>query len=144
MSRWHTAECDAEAAKSKAAVVAFYEKWPKAHKGCKAVGGFYSTYDPSPAGVALSPGRMTDYDPCEECEEKCFRAARKRSRTARNSGRTKVRPALHAAGVRGTQTMQRPMIGTSVLDAWGLKTDADDHEIRSRRDRRCSPRSSLK
>lgn len=50
------------------------DDWVKAHpnycRHCGGVGAFFSIYDPSPSGVSLSPGSMTDVDPCPECAEK--------------------------------------------------------------------------
>jgi hypothetical protein len=43
---------------------------PKFCRHCGGHGGFYSSFDPSPAGVSLAPGSMTDYDACSECVEK--------------------------------------------------------------------------
>jgi len=43
------------------------KKWPNHCKECYGWGGMYSTYDPSPSGVSLGAGFMTDFDPCFEC-----------------------------------------------------------------------------
>ncbi|MHA2066250.1 MAG: hypothetical protein ACXABY_17900 [Candidatus Thorarchaeota archaeon] len=57
----------------------YIKQWPDYCKECNGWGGQTSTYDPSPAGISLSPGYMTDYDPCGECVEKdiCPRCAEK-------------------------------------------------------------------
>lgn len=48
-------------------------KWPNHCPECCGTGGDVSAYDPSPSGVALSPGYMYDFDPCEACMETCPR-----------------------------------------------------------------------
>ncbi len=47
------------------ALAEWQAKWPNACKKCGGWGGHTYKYDPSPAGVSLSPGCMTDFDPCE-------------------------------------------------------------------------------
>ena len=51
--------------------------WPNHCTVCRGWSGIFSSYDPSPAGVALSPGNMMDFDSCEECYDKrvCCRCA---------------------------------------------------------------------
>lgn len=41
--------------------------WPNHCSNCDGWGVFYSKYDPSPAGVSLSPGYMVDVEVCEKC-----------------------------------------------------------------------------
>lgn len=47
--------------------------WAMAHPGycrtCEGWSASYSTYDPSPAGVSLSPGYMVDVAPCPHCTD---------------------------------------------------------------------------
>lgn len=45
-------------------------RWPNSCSHCEGNGGFYSSYDPSPSGVSLSPGSIMDWDPCPDCTEK--------------------------------------------------------------------------
>ena len=58
-------------------VGAYIAAWPSYCQSCSGWGGKTTSYDPSPAGISLSPGYMTDYDPCGECVEKdiCPRCA---------------------------------------------------------------------
>jgi hypothetical protein len=44
-------------------------KYPNACTSCGGAGMVYSTYDPSPAGISLGSGSMTDADPCAKCVE---------------------------------------------------------------------------
>lgn len=44
--------------------------WPRHCTTCEGWGGVYSTYDPSPAGVALSSGWLEDFDSCAVCVDK--------------------------------------------------------------------------
>ncbi len=43
--------------------------WPNHCTKCEGWGGFWYPFDPSPAGVALSPGVMEDFDVCPQCVE---------------------------------------------------------------------------
>lgn len=47
----------------------YEEKWPGYCRKCGGWGGHYYTFDPSPAGLSLAPGTMTDYDLCSYCLE---------------------------------------------------------------------------
>jgi hypothetical protein len=42
----------------------YESRWPNYCRNCNGDGGFYSTYDPSPAGVSLGSGFMVDFDTC--------------------------------------------------------------------------------
>ena len=55
----------------------YVRRWPQFCRKCGAAGEIGGYYDPSPAGVSLSPGRMWDADPCE-CTEagRCPRCAK--------------------------------------------------------------------
>ena len=45
-----------------------YEKsYPKHCRRCGGWGGKWTNYDPSPAGIALSAGYMTEFETCEHC-----------------------------------------------------------------------------
>jgi hypothetical protein len=50
------------------------DQWVRDHpnycRHCQGMGGFASSYDPSPAGVSLSSGSMMEFDYCPECTEK--------------------------------------------------------------------------
>ncbi len=48
----------------------YITKWSNYCTDCDGWGGSTSSYDPSAAGVCLSPGYFTEYDPCSECSEK--------------------------------------------------------------------------
>jgi len=52
---------------AKKAIADYIEKWPGHCEDCQGWGGKVSYYDPSPAGVGLSPGSMQDFDPCPTC-----------------------------------------------------------------------------
>jgi superfamily II DNA or RNA helicase len=60
---------ESDAAHFEQLVQRYLSEWPNYCEDCGGWGGHYSTYDPSPSGVGLSPGFMTDYDPCETCVE---------------------------------------------------------------------------
>ena len=64
----HNEWCIAQQEKYKSAKADFEEMWPKYCKHCGGYGYFMYAYDPSPAGVSLSPGYMIDVDICPECE----------------------------------------------------------------------------
>jgi len=51
------------------AIASYEASWPKYCRDCHGWGGKTSYYDPSPAGVGLSPGSMADFDPCPTCVE---------------------------------------------------------------------------
>lgn len=52
-------------------LVADYEQlYPNYCRTCQGWGGRWSKYDPSPSGVALSPGYMEEFDPCPDCLDK--------------------------------------------------------------------------
>jgi len=65
----HFKDCVEAQKRYEDAVEAYRKKWPDHCKNCGGWGGFYGEYDPSPAGVSLSPGHMTEFDPCPECME---------------------------------------------------------------------------
>ena len=52
------------------AILEFAEEWPNYCRMCGATGEVCYSFDPSPAGVALSPGSMQDCDPCEGKENR--------------------------------------------------------------------------
>lgn len=55
-----------------AAIKEFEDGFPNACGNCGGTGAICYSYDPSPAGVSLAPGMMTDCDPCPVCIEKGF------------------------------------------------------------------------
>lgn len=63
----HTQGCIEQGIRRAIEITAWKEKWPSHCKSCGGWGGIGSTFDPSPAGVSLSPGVMYDWDPCEQC-----------------------------------------------------------------------------
>jgi hypothetical protein len=63
----HTAKCIENTLKVEAACEAYNQKWPKHCNACHGQGGKYTTYDPSAAGVHLSPGGEPDVDTCTHC-----------------------------------------------------------------------------
>ena len=62
--------CEVETAKYKTALAEFERQYPKYCRKCGGQGYIEYSYDPSPAGVSLSPGRMYDTEPCIECTER--------------------------------------------------------------------------
>lgn len=66
----HTKECTEAQEKWKQEVTEYEKKYPNYCKACDGYGGEATKYDPSPPGVGLSPGYMTDFCPCPECLEK--------------------------------------------------------------------------
>lgn len=65
----HTQACDEAFAKAHDLRKEFEEKHPNFCRICGGQGVFYESYDPSPAGVSLGSGSMTDVYLCEECVE---------------------------------------------------------------------------
>jgi hypothetical protein len=66
----HDPDCQKAIDTAKANIEEWLKRWPKHCTKCDGWGGFFSTYDPSPSGVSLSPGYMDDYEPCD-CIEEC-------------------------------------------------------------------------
>jgi hypothetical protein len=64
VTEYHTKSCIELGISLACARAAYAEQWPNYCRTCEGYGGFVSTYDPSPAGVSLSPGWMEDFDPC--------------------------------------------------------------------------------
>lgn len=65
----HTEQCRRRFAEATASKRAFALAHPAACPTCHGWGGMEESYDPSPAGVGLSPGTMTDWSPCPDCLE---------------------------------------------------------------------------
>lgn len=65
----HDPDCEARFAAWSAERDAYDAAWPNHCPDCRGWGGQVFSYDPSPAGVALSPGVMWDFDPCPTCYE---------------------------------------------------------------------------
>lgn len=63
----HTTECQAQIDSRAKAIATWKAQRPDHCEECMGVGGTVTRYDPSPAGVGLSPGWMTDFEPCELC-----------------------------------------------------------------------------
>lgn len=66
----HTEGCKEARKRYDREVKQYQTKWPNHCKKCNGWGGFYVRYDPSPAGISLGSGYMTDFDLCLECLEK--------------------------------------------------------------------------
>jgi hypothetical protein len=75
----HSKECHEHTEQMLEAQDEYARKWPNYCRTCSGVGGFHSTYDPSPAGVSLAPGTMDDFDPCTQCVDEgiCPRCGKK-------------------------------------------------------------------
>jgi hypothetical protein len=66
----HTPECLAAHQQTAQERDAYIKAWPHYCRHCQGWGFFAYTYDPSPAGIALGPGWLQDYDPCPKCIER--------------------------------------------------------------------------
>lgn len=67
----HSEKCTHDLDAWKQACLELEKTFPSFCRHCSGWGGFWSSFDPSPSGVALSPGRMYDFDPCDQCEGTC-------------------------------------------------------------------------
>lgn len=63
----HTEACNKRQAEYQERLAKYEQEHPHYCRNCQGMGGFLSQYDPSPPGVSLSPGYMTDFDPCDDC-----------------------------------------------------------------------------
>lgn len=70
MSIEHTPECRDAIDQRNLEIATYVTDWPDYCRRCQGWGGSHSTYDPSPAGVALGPGTMDDFDTCPDCIDK--------------------------------------------------------------------------
>jgi hypothetical protein len=74
VKRWerekHLPECNKAFESYEKEVAEYKKKWPNYCRSCGGWSGGFSNYDPSPAGVSLGSGYMTDFDPCPDCYEK--------------------------------------------------------------------------
>lgn len=68
----HKNSCMGAQADWQVAAARYDAEWPHRCETCEGWGGQFYQYDPSPPGVSLSPGFMTDYDPCPDCVEAGF------------------------------------------------------------------------
>lgn len=66
---WHSQLCRQDREKYERLVKEFKDKYPDYCETCQGWGFFEETYDPSPPGVSLSPGYLTDREPCPDCQE---------------------------------------------------------------------------
>lgn len=64
----HLDECDRMRKRWEEQVKAFEVRYPNYCCDCQGWGYFMWSFDPSPAGVALGSGWLTDAEPCESCE----------------------------------------------------------------------------
>lgn len=64
---YHTNECIAGTAKSDQSRLAWFQQWPYYCTNCNGDGMFVDYYDPSPPGISLGSGYMTDIEMCEKC-----------------------------------------------------------------------------
>lgn len=77
----HSDKCIKATQERKEVHDAWMEKWPNACTSCGGAAGDYYSYDPSPFGVSLSSGQMTDFDTCQKCIEEgiCGRCGKKQT-----------------------------------------------------------------
>lgn len=78
VKRQHSQDCLQAFGAYHLALQWYARTWPKYCLACQGRGVFVSSYDPSPAGVSLGSGSMTESEPCIACLEKgiCPRCAR--------------------------------------------------------------------
>lgn len=71
----HSDICNKMQQKYRDTLAAYEREHPHYCRKCGGQGAKFVEYDPSPAGVSLSPGYMVDIEPCTECVEqgKCPR-----------------------------------------------------------------------
>jgi len=69
VTEWHTKACLENTEHRKRLRIEYTSSWPYYCRRCGGWGGHWYQYDPSPPGVALSPGYMVDVDPCPLCCE---------------------------------------------------------------------------
>lgn len=65
----HSSECQSAMDAANARRAAWAAQWPAHCTTCEGHGYFVEQYDPSPAGVGLASGTMTDVVVCEACVE---------------------------------------------------------------------------
>ena len=65
----HSKECLERTAKVMILIAEWTAKWPDYCTKCDGRGEFVYSFDPSPAGVSLSPGTLEDVEPCGQCTE---------------------------------------------------------------------------
>lgn len=65
----HKEHCDKSFDLYEALRADYEQSYPNYCKKCNGWGGSYSKYDPSPSGIALSPGYMEEFDLCPHCLE---------------------------------------------------------------------------
>lgn len=65
----HTLRCIQLQAEYSEKTREYLEKYPNYCRNCSGIGGFHSSYDPSPDGVSLGSGSIQDFDSCPECVE---------------------------------------------------------------------------
>lgn len=73
----HSQDCLAASIWHELIRIGYTLEWPDYCRNCNGNGAHCYLYDPSPAGVSLSAGYMTDCDPCAVCSEngRCPRCA---------------------------------------------------------------------
>lgn len=108
MNRVHSDSCAKNIAVYESLVEEYRKRWPHYCRFCGGLGGFGYSFDPSPAGVSLSPGCYWDFEPCEECMGRCPRCYRENSDdgygqthtmfTVKNSRGEMVRPTCGYCG----------------------------------------------
>ncbi|MEK6860492.1 MAG: hypothetical protein AABY07_00845 [Nanoarchaeota archaeon] len=66
----HSQQCIKNQAKTEKEREEYLKRYPNYCRKCNGEGGESFSYDPSPAGVSLSPGFMIEFEPCDTCTEK--------------------------------------------------------------------------
>ena len=62
--KFHDESCLTNQIARELARVGYMLQWPNYCRECNGYGAHFFQYDPSPAGIGLSAGYMTDADPC--------------------------------------------------------------------------------
>ena len=71
----HTERCQQDRVRIEKERQEYAAKWPSYCRTCDGWGGEWFEFDPSPAGISLSPGTLADFEFCPDCLglEKCAR-----------------------------------------------------------------------
>lgn len=68
----HDPDCAEAIIGREIAIRNYKSTYPNYCTNCQGWGGRGYSYDPSPAGVSLSPGSLWDFDPCPKCAQRGY------------------------------------------------------------------------